>query len=160
MLTRRIHAVVLAAVTAVGAIAAAAVPARADSEGTWRALTYGLGGLTAYGAVKRSPTMAIIGAAGTAYSYSRWKRAVRDRHRREAYYRYRVRGYRGYYRPGYYRSSYYAPRYYRSDRYYRPVSYTSYRGYPRYYRSHRYYRHRYAPRRLVKVYRTTKVYYQ
>ena len=95
-MTTKFHAAALAAVMSMGTVAASIAPAQArGGESTWRGLTYGLGGVTAYGAVKRSPTIAILGAAGTAYSYSRWKRAERDRHRRERYYRSR-RHYRHY----------------------------------------------------------------
>jgi hypothetical protein len=129
----KVVAAALAAVIGLGTVAMTAAPAQARSEDTWRALTYGLGGLTAYGAVKRSPTIALLGAAGTYYAYTRWKKSVRDRHRG---YRYRVRGYRGYY-PASYSG-------YRGYRSYRTASY-----YPRYgYRSYRY-----APVRVVNVYR-------
>jgi hypothetical protein len=83
----RIYAAVLAAVMSLGLVCGLVAPAQArgGGESTWRGLTYGLGGVTAYGAVKRSPTIALLGAAGTAYSYSRWRKAVRDRHRREGW---------------------------------------------------------------------------
>lgn len=98
-MTTRFHAAALAAVMSIGMVTASIAPAQArGGESTWRGLTYGLGGVTAYGAVKRSPTIAILGAAGTAYSYSRWKRAERDRHRREHYYRSRRHHYYRHYR--------------------------------------------------------------
>lgn len=76
-------AALLAAGISVGFVLPGA-PAEASrrSEKTWRYLTYGAGGLTAYGLVKKKSGLALLGAAGTAYSYSRWKRDVRNRHRR------------------------------------------------------------------------------
>jgi len=78
-------------------------PAHASrhSERTWRYLTYGAGGLTAYGLLKKKSGLALLGAAGTAYSYSRWKRDVRNRHRHARYGR-RSR-YTRVYRRAYYR---------------------------------------------------------
>lgn len=122
----RFYSGALAAIMGVGTLLAGAVPAHArGGEDTWKYLTYGLGAATVYGAVKRNPTIALIGAAGTAYSYSRWKKAVRDRHRREYYYRSRVRGYRSYYRPAYRRSYRRVTRHYyrRPVKVYRTVTY-------------------------------------
>ncbi len=98
-MTTRFRALALAIVMSLGVLLIGIAPASASNESTWRGLTYGLGGVTAYGAVKRSPTIAILGAAGTAYSYSRWRKAVRDRHRRYGYrYRRHYRHYHHYYR--------------------------------------------------------------
>lgn len=71
-----------------------AVPASASrrSERTWRYLTYGAGALTGYGIVRGKGGLALLGAAGTAYSYSRWRRDVRNRHRWERGRRYHRRG--------------------------------------------------------------------
>ena len=70
---------------------AAPRPAHAASEKTWRLLTYGAAAATAYGVVKKNTTIGLIGAAGTALSYSKWKKAVKDRHKREGRYSYRRR---------------------------------------------------------------------
>lgn len=78
-----------------------AAPAEASrkSEKTWRYLTYGSGGLTAYGLARGKSGLALLGAAGTAYSYSRWRRDVRNRHRHRPRHARHVR----YYRHAYYR---------------------------------------------------------
>jgi len=110
----RVYAAALAAIVGAGALLTSAATALASrhSERTWRYLTYGLGGVTAYGAVKGSPTIALLGAAGTAYSYSRWRGDVKRRHRYERYHRYRR--YRYYRRPVRYRRY----RHYRHVRHY------------------------------------------
>ncbi len=118
----RIPAALTAAVLSLGALGVSALPASAhdryrrhdyrsdrNREDTFRGLTYGLGAVTAYGALKRDPLIAGVGAAGTLYSYSQWKDAERDRHRDEwgyGGYGYRDRGYYGGYRGGYYGDRY------------------------------------------------------
>ena len=93
-MSKRILSAVAAAVLSIGALGVSAAPAsardrdrrhdyRSDSkrEDLFRGLTYGLGAVTAYGAVKRDPLIAGAGALGGLYTYSQWKDAERDRHR-------------------------------------------------------------------------------
>lgn len=63
--------------------AAAPMAARADdasrqkNKNQWRNLAYGSAALTAYGLLKHDKTLTILGAAGTAYTASRYEK---DRH--------------------------------------------------------------------------------
>lgn len=77
-------AAVLTLATGIGCLLPA-VPTSASrrSERTWRYLTYGAGALTGYGIARGKGGLALLGAAGTAYSYSRWRRDIRNRHRWE-----------------------------------------------------------------------------
>lgn len=79
---QRIISGALATCMALGVLLTTISPAFAK-ESTWRGLTYGAGAATLYGAATHKPGLALLGAAGTAYSYSRWKRDVRNRHRRQ-----------------------------------------------------------------------------
>ena len=67
--------------------------------------TLGLGALTAYGLLKKNNTIAIAGALGTAYAYSKYSKAKkeedRDEARRAQWYRERYgSAWRNHYRPG------------------------------------------------------------
>jgi hypothetical protein len=80
---RRLYSTALAAVMGIGATFAMAQPARADKEDTYRIATYALGAGTAYAAVKKKGTLALIGAAGTYLAYNQWKKEADERRRNE-----------------------------------------------------------------------------
>lgn len=73
----------LALMLGLGLIGFSARPAAADSEDTWRMVTYGAAGATAYGLVKKKPIIAIAGAAGTYLAYRKWKSEINRRHDRQ-----------------------------------------------------------------------------
>lgn len=85
---KRLYSSALAAVMAIGILFAGAAPAAADhnkassKEKAYRLGTYALGGLTAYGLVKKKGTLALVGAAGTYLAYRGWKNEVNERHER------------------------------------------------------------------------------
>jgi hypothetical protein len=64
-----------------GGVALTADPAHAGSKGR-RNTTIGLGAVTAYGLLKKKKTVAIGGALGTAYAYSRYRKAKKQERRR------------------------------------------------------------------------------
>jgi len=84
----RIYSAAMAVTLGSGALFAGALPAAAQrnrsssSERNYRIATYALGGLTAYGLVKKKGTLAVVGAAGTYLAHRKWKGEVEDRHRR------------------------------------------------------------------------------
>jgi len=71
----------LAGFSAAGAVLMGAAPAAAESsrERNNRIATYALGAGTAYAAVKGKTGLALLGAAGTYYTYRQWKDAQNDR---------------------------------------------------------------------------------
>ncbi len=75
--------------------------AQANTKGK-RNLTIGLGAVTAYGLIKRNKTVAIAGGLGTAYAYSRYRKAHKqDKRRSQLWYRNRYgRNWRNHYRMG------------------------------------------------------------
>jgi len=83
MARKRFAPAAMAVVMALGLLlVGTARPASADSENTWRWLTYGAAAATVYGAVKKKPLIAGVGAVGTYLAYRKWKGAVKDRHNR------------------------------------------------------------------------------
>lgn len=89
----------------------AARPAAADSEDTYRVLTYGAAGAAAYGLVTKKPIIAVAGAAGAYLAHKKWKDEVNERHRRDG------RGHRRSSSSRAKRNSKRAGRYDRDDRY-------------------------------------------
>ena len=88
MRNTRLHSGALAAVLGIGLLlGAGARPALAGGkengkEKAYRIATYALGGLTAYGAVKKNLTIGLLGAAGTYLAQRKWKDEIEDRHKR------------------------------------------------------------------------------
>jgi hypothetical protein len=144
----RIASAAMAAVMGAGLVVAGANPAQARDRDRWdrdrhhsnstedaaRVGTYALGGLAAYGFLTHNTTLGVIGAAGGALAYSKWKSEVNDRHDdygRYGYYdrgRY-DRGYdRGYDRNGRYDRGRYDSGRYDRDRYDRYDSGRHYRS--------------------------------
>ena len=78
--------------------------AEAGSKGR-RNTTLALGAVTAYGLLKKKKTLAIGGALGTAYAYTKYRKAKKTEKAREAqrieWYKQRYgRFWRNYYKPG------------------------------------------------------------
>ena len=80
ILTQRKTAVALLGVMAASTLGAGVV--HAGSKGR-RNTTIGLGAVTAYGLLKKNKTVAIAGGLGTAYAYSKYRKAKKaeDRNR-------------------------------------------------------------------------------
>jgi hypothetical protein len=68
----------------VASTAACVSTAHAGSKGR-RNTTIGLGAVTAYGLLKKNKTVAIAGAVGTAYAYSRYRKAKKAEDRNNRY---------------------------------------------------------------------------
>jgi hypothetical protein len=84
----------------------AIAPVQAQSKSTWKNAAIAGAAVTGYGLLKKKKTVAIVGAAGTAYAYSRYnsKRKAENRaaeNRRVRWYKSRYgKNWRTYYKPG------------------------------------------------------------
>jgi len=93
---------ILATTLGAGAVA----PVQAQSKSTWKNIAIGGAAVTGYGLLKKKKSVAIVGALGTAYAYSRYnsknkaeKRAAENR--RTRWYKARYgKNWRTYYKPG------------------------------------------------------------
>jgi chromate transport protein ChrA len=95
----------ISSMVAVTLLVSSLMPVHASTKGR-RNTTIALGAVTAYGLVKKKKKVAIVGAVGTAYAYSRYRKSKKnDRRRAEArrihWYKSRYgRSWRNYYKPG------------------------------------------------------------
>src|SRR5690242_13057719 len=79
----RSWAAALAITAGAGGLSLAATPVQANSEDTWRYVTYGAGAATVYMGAKGKTLPAVVGAAGTYLAYKKWQGEKNDRQRDE-----------------------------------------------------------------------------